>query len=431
MIKLIRNKADYEAALARIEELMLSAPEPGSPEADQLELIGLLVEDYEHAHSPAEGLDPIDALKFRMEQLDLDQRALIPHIGSRSKVSEVLSRKRQLTLPMIRALHENFGIPIESLIQRSRPAEFGPADESERESGPEPIPWERFPISEMRKRGWIASSIESGRRPTRSVAASLLEPFLEPIGGLSAASALYRQAEYVRGGREMDIYALQAWTARAMQQALKAPGIRVFVSHTLHDDVWLSDFVGLSRNEDGPLRAIDALREIGISVVVVPHLPKTQLDGAAMLLKDGMPVIGLTIRHDRTDNFWFTLLHEIAHLALHLRAQPAVFDDASETRNHVSRFYDNLDVSGTSSEEREADAWAGELLVPEAAWLASAAVFTPSPSAVAQLATTIGVAEAIVAGKARHEFSNYRILNSLVGHGAVRRLFTDIEWPDW
>jgi HTH-type transcriptional regulator / antitoxin HigA len=119
MTKVIKTETEYEAALAEIENLMDLDPDPGTPEADQLELLALLVEDYESKRFEIAPPDAIEAIKFRMEQQGLIQRDLVPYIGSRSRVSEVLNGKRTLTLPMIRALHEGLGIPLESLIQQA------------------------------------------------------------------------------------------------------------------------------------------------------------------------------------------------------------------------------------------------------------------------------------------------------------------------
>ena len=106
-IKPIKTEADY--ALERIEQLMES--EPDTAESDELDVLTTLVEAYEEQHYPINLPDPIAAITFRMEQAGLSQRDLIPYIGSRSKVSEVLTRKRSLTLSMIRALHEHLNIP--------------------------------------------------------------------------------------------------------------------------------------------------------------------------------------------------------------------------------------------------------------------------------------------------------------------------------
>jgi HTH-type transcriptional regulator/antitoxin HigA len=113
--KIIKREAEYDAALAHIETLMEAAP--GSPEEEELELFALLVEQYEKEHFPIDLPDPIDAILFRMEQQGLTRKDLIRYLGSSSKVSEVLNRKRPLSLTMIRNLHEGLGIPTDILLQ--------------------------------------------------------------------------------------------------------------------------------------------------------------------------------------------------------------------------------------------------------------------------------------------------------------------------
>ena len=113
--KLIKTNEDYETVLARIEELFDAQPD--TPEGDELELLVTLVEIYEKNKYPIEAPDPISAIKFRMEQQGLKNKDLIPYIGSKSKVSEVLSGKRDLSLNMIRKLNAGLGIPAEVLIK--------------------------------------------------------------------------------------------------------------------------------------------------------------------------------------------------------------------------------------------------------------------------------------------------------------------------
>src|SRR5437763_6688795 len=117
IMKGIKDQESYELALAEISNLMDSDPQPGTPDADRLELLILLVQDYETKNFPIEIPDPIEAIRFRMEQQNLSQRDLVPYIGSRSKVSEVLSGKRPLSLSMIRALHTKLGIPAKVILQ--------------------------------------------------------------------------------------------------------------------------------------------------------------------------------------------------------------------------------------------------------------------------------------------------------------------------
>ena len=110
----IRTEVDYDAALIRIDQLMNAEIE--TPEGDELDILVTLVEAYEIKHYPIPVCDPVEAIKFRIEQLGLAPKDLTPIIGSRSKVSEVLNYKRQLSIAMIRNLHARLHIPYELLI---------------------------------------------------------------------------------------------------------------------------------------------------------------------------------------------------------------------------------------------------------------------------------------------------------------------------
>ena len=113
-IRPIRTDADHAAALRRIDELMYA--EPGTPEADELDVLATLVEAYEDRHFPIADPDPLAAIQFRMEQLGLTRKDLEPLLGSRGRVSEVLNGRRALSLQMIRRLNRELGIPLESLV---------------------------------------------------------------------------------------------------------------------------------------------------------------------------------------------------------------------------------------------------------------------------------------------------------------------------
>ena len=112
----IRTKADYKRALREVSAYFDNEPEPGSTEGDRFEILTTLVEAYEAKHFPIDAPDPIEAIRFRMEQGGLTVKDLVPSIGQPNRVYEVLNRKRGLTLEMIRNLHRNLGIPAESLI---------------------------------------------------------------------------------------------------------------------------------------------------------------------------------------------------------------------------------------------------------------------------------------------------------------------------
>lgn len=114
-IRPIKTEVDYEATLKEIEGLM--SAEPDSPQGDRLDVLVTLVEAYEREHYPIGFPDPVEAIKFRMEQQGLSVEDLVPVIGRKNRVYEVLARKRPLTLRMIEGLHETFSIPAESLLK--------------------------------------------------------------------------------------------------------------------------------------------------------------------------------------------------------------------------------------------------------------------------------------------------------------------------
>jgi HTH-type transcriptional regulator/antitoxin HigA len=406
MAKVIKNDAEHDEALAEIDALLDSDPDPGSEEADRLELLAFLIEDYESRRFPIGAPEPIEAIRFRMEQQGLTQRDLVPYIGSRSKASEVLSGKRPLSLPMIRALHSGLGIPAQVLLQEKGPEPEGTEDD---------VDWGRFPLREMVKRGWV----EAGPTDLRDGAEDLLRAFFAPVGSPSLVAALYRKTEHTRFARSVDEYALAAWTVRVLTRAQEDPPPTAYRPGTVTAE-FMREVARLSPSEDGPLLARDMLREYGIPLVVESHLPRTRLDGAAIMAWTDRPVIGLSLRHDRVDNFWFCLMHELAHVALHLDEQ---------TGDEPLRFYDDLDVDVQGDpREEEADRLAGEVLIPEKEWKKSPASKLRSPQAAQHLAGKLRVHPAIVAGRMRRAYNSYKMLGNLVGSGQVRRLFPEVNW---
>jgi HTH-type transcriptional regulator/antitoxin HigA len=114
-IKPIKTEKDYNQALERLE--MIFDATPGSPEGDELEVLGILIDQFENEHFPIGLPDPIEAIKFRMEQMGYNQTDLADIVGLKSRASEILNRKRKLSLEMIRQLHERLHIPTDVLIQ--------------------------------------------------------------------------------------------------------------------------------------------------------------------------------------------------------------------------------------------------------------------------------------------------------------------------
>ena len=116
-LKILKTEKDYDKALNRIDELIELNQKLGTPESDELEILALLVEKYEELNWNIETPDPIEAIKYRMEEMNLKQKDLIPYIGNKSKVSELLNRKISLSLSMVRNLSQALHIPVETLIK--------------------------------------------------------------------------------------------------------------------------------------------------------------------------------------------------------------------------------------------------------------------------------------------------------------------------
>lgn len=398
----IRTEADHRATLARIEELMDA--EAGTPEADELSVLADLVEIYEAKHFPIERPTPLDAIRFRMEQAGLEPRDLEPYIGSRGKVSEVLAGKQPLTLPMIRALNKHLGIPAEVLLNDER----APADDPVN-AGSIIFEWSRFPVNEMIRRNWVRSV---GSAKTK--AQELIGELIEAAGGMRAVPVpLCRRNDAMRQNAKTDTYALLAWCLKVLAVSRSEKLVGKYRKGTV-DLEFLSRLANLSADADGPRRAKERLSDVGIHLVCVAHLPKTYLDGAALKrVDDDTPIVALTLRYDRLDNFWFSLLHELAHIGRHFDGDVEAFVDDFSLREVPSRHED--------PREDEADEWANEALIPWAAWETSGLHSHASYAGIITLSQRVGVHPAIVAGRIRHQTRNFRAFAPLLGAGEVRK----------
>jgi len=395
IIKIIKTKHDYQKALKIIEKLIARDPDPDSVEGEQLNLLTTLVEDYESRTFPKTLPDPIEAIKFRMEQAELKPADLIPYIGSRSRVSEILSGKRQLSLDMVRTLSKGLGIPAEVLIQKPE------LDEQSEYNA-----WDNSLIKEMGKRGYFGSG-------SFNIAdkVELLKKFFS-TGNRVQIAGMLRKSSHYRTSPLTNKQALRAWATRIVKKAKKIKPAQKYKHGILTID-FLRELAKKSVEKKGPLLAQEYLKKNGIILVIEPNLPKTYLDGATVLINKDNPIIGLTLRYDRLDNFWFTLMHELAHIALHYNQDFTLFYDEIEDVKGV-------DINGV---EEEADNLAREALVPNSKWEVSPAKLVPSPMAAQSLADELGVHIAIVAGVMRHEHKNYYYLNKIVNKYKVKNLF--------
>ena len=413
-IRAIRTDEDYENALERIQELLdvLSGDDgqiedPEHPARIELDVLSDLVEHYEGKTVEIGYPDPVAAIQFRMDQVGLTPRDLVPFIGSRSKVSEVLSGKRAITMPMARALHQHLGIAADILLQQPGTRLPDATDD---------IDWTKFPLRAMANAGWIPSV-----QRLKDNAEDLVSTLMQRAGVSSPSAAmLYRKNDHRRLNAKTDDYALQAWCWQVMAQARERVSIAPYTPGVV-DSEFLRNVAQLSVEEDGPTKARTMLAQSGIGFEVVHHLPKTYLDGAAFLLDDGRPVIGITLRYDRIDNFWFTLLHELAHVGLHLEegGEDSAFVDDLSLRD--------VDRGSGDTREQQADEMAEEALIPWVVWVDSPVRQEPTPMRVLNSAHRWGVHPAVIAGRVRHERGNYRLLTQFVGTGEVRWQFEESQ----
>jgi HTH-type transcriptional regulator / antitoxin HigA len=395
-LRIIKNDDQYRLALAEVERLAQSDPDPETPVGGRLELLAKLVEDYEKTAFPIARPDPIDAIIFRMEQQGLKQRDIAELLGGKNRASEILARKRPLTLPMIRALHERLSIPSDLLIREptedlSANGEFTEAD---------------IPLDLLKHRGWIAAE---------SSVTELLRRFLAPAG----SPVLLKHTVVFGANARTNRTRIQLWLARVREIA----DARSYLSGRFDRAQLNEDLIGyvarLSWMDKGPRLAMDLLAERGIALVIEPHLPPTRLDGAAMIGRSGAPVIGMTLREDRLDNFWFTLIHELVHAWKHLDSvdHRAIADESIERK-----------ATDESAIEREANELAADILIPKGAWRRSDAFLNPSPATIRAFAERQQVNAAVVAGRLRFERKNYALFAKLVGYGQVRSHFPEIKW---
>ncbi|HVZ79221.1 MAG TPA: ImmA/IrrE family metallo-endopeptidase [bacterium] len=363
-------------------------PAEGTPEAEKLKLLGVLVERYEKGAFPISSPNPIDAIVFRMEERGLKQSDLIQYIGSKSKVSEVLSGKRNLTLQMIRLLSQGLSIPIDLLIEKSNVGDS--------------VDISKYPISPMKKLGWISGKTE------REVFDSF-ESLFKRKGAFLPSPVMFRKTFAGKGSDSFDVYSLHAWAARVLKEAEDKKNIPEY-DPGLITEKFLRGLSNLSLANDGPRLAMERLLQFGIVLLIVQHLPKTKLDGASFFTSKGNPIVGMTLRFDRIDNFWFTLMHELVHIKMHLKKSEFFF-------------FDDIDSDASDELEKEADFYATEYLISRKDWTRSALVKQPSEKLIFEYSKIWNVHPAIIAGQVRREKNNYINFSKLIGQGEVRRQF--------
>jgi HTH-type transcriptional regulator/antitoxin HigA len=375
------------------------------------QLLASQVGEYERLRSgkierfTASSLDELPRLLIRARIAQgLSQRALAELIGVKEQQIQRYesSDYAGASLQRLRQIADALGLSIIETAELARPVGAVPRKSRELE-------WSRFPVKEMYKRGWF-EGFSGSLDVALQQADTLVQEFIGSVIK-RPATALYRRR--VRSGLSLDEYALMAWECRILSLAKKAQLSGARPEQSLNSE-WIADLARQSGESDGPLRAKAMLEEAGIALIVEPHLAHTYLDGAA-LLHAGAPVIGMTLRYDRLDNFWFVLFHELFHVIKHLR------------KGKLHSIFDDLEVTSEDKIEQEADVLAREALIPSTAWDHALVRYVQSEESIKAFAAELGISPAIVAGRIRHEANNYVILNELVGQGEVRRHFQESD----
>jgi HTH-type transcriptional regulator/antitoxin HigA len=381
-IKPIRSNADLEATKVRLAHLLSQSG--GHDCDDEIEVLATLVEQFEARHAPIDAPDPISAIKYRMAEKGLSPRHLEPFIGSRARVSEILTGKRTLSLDMIRSLHDGLGIPYESLL--TVPAKSGTVEDISRGT-----------IDRLNRRGFNFDRVELPALISSSLTAA------------PPPTVLLRKTRTQRAALKMDQDALLIWQAAVLQKAdsiylaNKFDAARFYAAD-------LRQLAKTSAKTGAVRRAVEALTQHGIVLVVMESLPGIFLDGAAMVRADGTPVIGLTLRHSRIDNFWFTLLHEASHICLH-------YAFLIETR---SAFVDDMDIVSEDVREQEADALARDSLIPPSFLEQVEWSDASSYEDLETLAARARVPLPVVAGRWQRDHQNYKKFARLIDRTSVR-----------
>lgn len=410
-MKPVKTPEQHAAALQRIAWLASRVEQLKAHEHDELEILVALVESYEKENQPVIPPSPVEAIRFRMEQMGYKQKDLAKLVGGASRASEIMTGKRGLTTEMMRKLRDEWGIPADSLLGGPEvPDPTVPDSGAVGARDPEP-----YPMKQMYDRGYFPGRSREWKKHGRDLA-GLLHAFYDKASGLGFVQAHCRQG----GGAKAKLspQALEAWQLRVlMRVAEEKKPLPAYDRTGLNDEIFLRWLAGLSCLPEGPRLACEALEQKGVAVILEPHLEKTRLDGAALLGVDGRPVIGLTLRHNRLDNFWFTLFHEIGHVLRHLSPEtPAILDV-------------DIDQKKTGKIEAEADRFALDTLIDPGVWQAEVRHLHYADE-IRKTAKRLCVSPAVIAGRLRREANDYRLHRTLIGNGETRAAL-GIDETEW
>jgi HTH-type transcriptional regulator / antitoxin HigA len=414
----ILNEREYRRAKARLERLQASLQAPSFLEAIRVGFSAEVIELQRSAvqkriSTLEDAISQYESLRnrnsFDGESTEIDDLGLLPVFGriarglSQRKLADALGMKEQqvqryeaeryasIKLSTYQRVLSCLGISNRGSLQPN--FEFAQTKAQQQRH----IAISREALSEIAERGWFPAATTDD-----------LHNEVEEYVHLQNALGPILLRLSVRGKKEVDWGALYAWKARVIDRANDVKSSQKYFDFT--DLSWVRELAHLSVLPGGPLNAAEYLYKRGVVVIIEPHLPKTYLDGAAFLVRE-QPVIGMTIRFDRIDNFWFVLLHELGHIFLH---HSSGLDDG---------FFDDMDADAETALEQQADDFAYDALIPKELWKTSPARFAKSVEPMRKFAQSIGVHEAIVVGRVRRERA-YSAFSEFVGQGEVRRLFS-------
>jgi len=396
-------KAEIEALRSEYESLSMQLHEYEALKSGTIEVL------------KASSLEELPTILIRARiARGLSQRQLAEALGLKEQQIQRYEAEEYASanLPRLAEVAKALGLNI-SEVAKLRVEPQGPLNVHEND-----LAWDKFPIKEMYRRNWF-DELNLAPPPL-----SLSEAVANAEGLVKAfvKSSLYGEPVHIlsrqriRAGSSVNRYALLAWQCRVIALAEKEKVVKNYSKKTITDK-WLVNLAHTSRKTDGPQKAVEYLRYSGIRFIVLPHLSQTHLDGAAFLVSGSSPVIGMTLRYDRLDNFWFVLFHELVHIRKHLH------------KGNVESIFDDLDIEAIDI-EKEADKQASEILIPEERWNTALTRYLRSEDSVKEFAKELGIHPAIVAGKIRKESDNYMILTDMVGRGEVRKLFPDIDFSN-
>ncbi len=395
--------ADFEAKIAKDIDPMLFDVQKKAIKS-QLDDLTLAVKEYEDLKAGKIVVTEVSSVKELPIALI---KARIANGLNQAQLAEKIGLKMQQIQRYESEVYETASIKTLAKIAEALDLKLSAEIQIKQLEAPEQLDSNNYPFKQMFQRRWfkdLAGSYNDAVIDSRNI----LERFFEQ-SGLSKLQYRFNKTS-IRTGSTINMYALKAWYARIVVKALDQPITGVYSKNTITED-WLKSLAALSIYPDGPVRAAEFLKDSGIKFVLEPHLDGTFLDGAALLWENDVPIIAMTTRYDRLDNFWFVLFHELAHVQLHLSQNLAVI-------------FDDLDVN-MEGIEKEADAFALNALIPAEVWRKSLVRFSPSKETIISQARSLHIHPALVAGRIRREKGDYTQYSDLVGLGKVRTCFAE------